>query len=90
MATGAQHDLPGHQDEVLALAAAGGMLFSGGKDKSIRAWQFDASAGVFAPSPVGGFCPIPLSTSREAGVQWTCLCPASTVLQNCAQQQCAG
>ena len=53
MSTGAQHDLPGHQDEVLALAAAGGLLFSGGKDKSIRAWQFDANAGVFAASPVG-------------------------------------
>ena len=50
LGNGQQHDLAGHTDEILALAAAGNCLFSGGKDMSIRAWQFDPSAGTFAPS----------------------------------------
>lgn len=50
MQTGQQHDLPGHQAEVLALATAAGMLFSAGKDQSIRAWQFDAASGTFRPT----------------------------------------
>ena len=50
MQSGAQHDLPGHQAEVLALAATAGMLFSGGKDNSIRAWQFDAASSTFRPT----------------------------------------
>lgn len=50
MQSGAQHDLPGHQAEVLALAASAGMLFSGGKDNSIRAWQFDAASSTFRPT----------------------------------------
>ena len=55
MQSGVQHDLPGHQAEVLALAASAGMLFSGGKDNSIRAWQFDAASGTFRPT-VQRFC----------------------------------
>ena len=50
MQTGQQHDLPGHQAEVLALATTAGMLFSAGKDQSIRAWQFDAASGTFRPT----------------------------------------
>ena len=50
MQTGQQHDLPGHQAEVLALATTAGMLFSAGKDHSIRAWQFDAASGTFRPT----------------------------------------
>ena len=50
MQTGQQHDLPGHQAEVLALATTAGMLFSAGKDQSIRAWQFDATSGTFRPT----------------------------------------
>ena len=50
MQTGQQHDLPGHQAEVLALATTAGMLFSGGKDGSIRAWQFDAASSTFRPT----------------------------------------
>ncbi len=50
MQTGQQHDLPGHQAEVLALATTAGMLFSGGKDGSIRAWQFDAASATFRPT----------------------------------------
>ena len=50
MASGAQHDLPGHQAEVLALATSANMLFSAGKDQSIRAWQFDPASSTFRPS----------------------------------------
>jgi WD40 repeat protein len=50
LVSGAQHDLAGHTDQVLALAAANNCLFSGGKDMSIRVWSFDMAAGTFAPS----------------------------------------
>lgn len=35
------------QGQVLCLAAANGMLFSGGQDQTIRVWKFDAAANVF-------------------------------------------
>ena len=50
LTTGAQHDLAGHQDEVFALAAANGLLLSGGKDMSIRVWKHDSVSGSFQPS----------------------------------------
>ena len=50
MASGAQHDLPGHQAEVLALATSANMLFSAGKDQSIHAWQFDPASSTFRPT----------------------------------------
>ena len=68
MQSGAQHDLPGHQAEVLALAASAGMLFSGGKDNSIRAWQFDAASGTFRPT----VSPFSLPTCRNGCLQ-TCI-----------------
>ncbi|KAK9805382.1 hypothetical protein WJX73_009214 [Symbiochloris irregularis] len=46
--SGKQHVLPGHQGQVHALAAAGGMLFSGGQDGSIRAWRLDPGTACFA------------------------------------------
>ena len=48
--TGAQHDLAGHQEEIFALAAANGLLLSGGKDMTIRVWQHDVASDTFQPS----------------------------------------
>lgn len=50
LASGQSYDLSGHNEEVFALAAANQMLFSGGKDQSIRVWSFNIQTGVFAPS----------------------------------------
>jgi F-box/WD-40 domain protein 7 len=49
-AGGAQHELTGHQGQVLALAVApqSGLLFSGGLDATIRVWELNAAAGTFA------------------------------------------
>ena len=67
MQTGQQHDLPGHQAEVLALATTAGMLFSAGKDQSIRAWQFDAASGTFRPTVRSLACLMPL---HRAALGW--------------------
>ena len=37
----------GGQGQVLTLAAAAGMLFSGGQDASIRAWKFNQTTNIF-------------------------------------------
>lgn len=37
--SGARADAPGHVGQVLALAFAGGLLFSAGQDRTIRAWR---------------------------------------------------
>eukprot|EP00889_Picochlorum_renovo_P001274 jgi/Picre1/28304/NNA_003710.t1 len=39
--------LDGHVGQVSALAAANGMLFSGGQDKSIRVWKMNPASGAF-------------------------------------------
>lgn len=39
--------LEGHIGQVTALAAANGMLFSGGQDKTIRVWKMNPSTGNF-------------------------------------------
>ncbi len=40
------------QGEIYCLAAAGGMLFSGGQDQSIRVWKFDPAKNGFECSAV--------------------------------------
>ena len=47
MATTAEIPLEGHTGRVQCLAAAGGMLFSGGQDQTIRVWKPNASTGTF-------------------------------------------
>jgi len=44
-----KHELSGHTGAVQALAAAleRGVVFSGGQDRTLRAWRFDAAAGRF-------------------------------------------
>lgn len=39
--------LEGHTGQVTALAAANGMLFSGGQDKTIRVWKMNPATGGF-------------------------------------------
>lgn len=68
LTTGAQHDLAGHQEEVFALAAANGLLLSGGKDMSIRVWQHDTASGTFQPSVSH-----PTSCSSSSSVQFSIL-----------------
>ncbi|KFM23747.1 Zinc finger CCCH domain-containing protein 59 [Auxenochlorella protothecoides] len=46
MSTNQETVLEGHTGQVLSLAAAGGMLFSGAQDATIRVWK---------PSPLAGF-----------------------------------
>ena len=48
----------------MALAAAGGMLFSGGQDASIRAWKFNPEATRFEP----GVCAQPSSHRLAHGI----------------------
>ncbi|GAB4819435.1 hypothetical protein N2152v2_006481 [Parachlorella kessleri] len=50
--TMAQYSLDGHTGEIYCLAAAGGMLFSGGQDQSIRVWKFDPAKNGFECSAV--------------------------------------
>eukprot|EP00955_Chlamydomonas_euryale_P086897 364254-Chlamydomonas_euryale.AAC.12 len=47
MANSANHQLPGHRGQILCMYAAGGLLFSGGQDRSVRVWNFNAAAGIF-------------------------------------------
>lgn len=50
----------GLQGQVLCLAAAEGLLFSGGQDKTIKVWKFDNDSQTFHPLvcprlfPLGG------------------------------------
>jgi WD40 repeat protein len=50
MTTNSEMELAGHQGNVYCLAAGSNMLFSGGFDKTIRVYSYDAAAGAFAPS----------------------------------------
>lgn len=47
MATQQETLLEGHVGRIECLAAANGMLFSGGQDKSIRVWKVNPASGVF-------------------------------------------
>jgi len=46
------HQLTGHKGQVLCLAAAGGALFSGGQDSSIRVWTQVGGAGIFVSQAI--------------------------------------
>ena len=45
--SGQHHQLPGHRGQILCMQVAAGMLFSGGQDRSVRVWNFNAQAGIF-------------------------------------------
>lgn len=47
MATNQDLTLEGHIGRVQCLAAAGGMLFSGGQDQTIRVWKVNPATGTF-------------------------------------------
>mmetsp|Transcript_10057 Transcript_10057/g.28852 ORF Transcript_10057/g.28852 Transcript_10057/m.28852 type:complete len:247 (-) Transcript_10057:297-1037(-) len=47
MATGVQGALAGHKGEIFALHIAMNLLFSGGRDSTLRVWAFDMSAQAF-------------------------------------------
>eukprot|EP00884_Botryococcus_braunii_P003658 jgi/Botrbrau1/13293/Bobra.27_2s0013.1 len=47
--TSAESELRGHTGAVLCLAAAEGLLFSGGQDKSIKVWKYDNDSQTFNP-----------------------------------------
>ena len=66
--SGAQHDLAGHTDQVLALAAANNCLFSGGKDQSIRVWRLDLATKTFAPSVRLFRAPLACDPPHRAGM----------------------
>lgn len=57
--SGARADVPGHVGQVLALAVAGGLLFSAGQDKIIRAWKVQSAAEVAAAGGMGSIAGVP-------------------------------
>lgn len=52
MATMQETSLEGHTGRVQCLAAAGGMLFSGGQDQTIRVWKPNPSTGSFESAAI--------------------------------------
>jgi WD40 repeat protein len=54
MGSNARHELAGHSGQVQALAAAldRSLLFSGGQDMTVRAWQYNAASGQFEAAGV--------------------------------------
>lgn len=57
MATNQEFTMPGHTGQVLALASAGGLLFSGAQDASVRVWKFGGAGfecGAVLTAEMGG------------------------------------
>ena len=52
MATNQEEQLHGHTGRVQCLAAAQGMLFSGGQDQTVRVWKPNPTSGLFESTAV--------------------------------------